>query len=193
MYLLNVTPHSEQSYFILKMITPDDVDSTISCAMPEPDGPGGLHENVTKFMLHGPCSERCQDDKKNCRKGYPQNYREETVMDDGRGWIGIRRPRGGPTYLKGSKLYDSRDVVPYNAYLLIKMACHINVLPFRNLKQARYLFKYITKGVDMVCVEKTYQKFGHRIQVTLIAEIIETQTALNNVINPTESQYVVNG
>jgi hypothetical protein len=151
------------------MVTPDDVDSTISCAMPERDAPGGLHEHVTKFMLHGPCSERCQDDKKNCRKGFPQNYREETVMDDGRGWIGIRRPRGGPTFVKGGKTYDTRDVVPYNPYLLCKMACHINVLPFRNLKQARYLFKYITKGVDMVCVEKTYQRFGHQIQVICYA------------------------
>lgn len=170
------------------METPDDVDLSISCALPDPVDQPELHQFVTKFMLHGPCSERCQDAQKNCRKGHPMKFREETVLDDGRGWIGIKRCRGGPTFRKGGKTYDTRDVVPYSPILLRTMGCHINVLPFRNFKQARYLFKYITKGVDMACVEMTYQKFGHKIQVKFLS--IVKENVIYKCYCLAESQFV---
>lgn len=43
---------------------------------------------------------------------------------------------------------DNRWVVPYNPHLLGKYDCHINVEICSSVKAVKYLYKYITKGVD---------------------------------------------
>jgi hypothetical protein len=146
------------------METPHDVDSLVTCRMPDPVTEKELYGMVTKYMLHH-CNNRCQDDKGKCKKGYPFNFREETTMNDGRGWIGLKRPRGGHVHRVGAKSYDTRHVVPYNAYLLLRFDCHLNVLPFHNLRQARYLFKYLCKGLDCATVEKIMKLFDYIVQV----------------------------
>jgi hypothetical protein len=146
------------------METPDDVDSMVTCAMPDPDKDPVLFDRVTKYMLHE-CKDRCMDPKGFCKKGFPHEFQEETLMSNNNGWIVLKRPRGGPSFTKGTKTYDTRHVVPYNPYLLMRYDCHLNVLPFNNLRQAKYLFKYICKGVDCACVEKTFKLFEHVIQV----------------------------
>lgn len=152
---------------ISQMETPDDVDGFVSCELPDPDLNPELHRRVTKYMLHN-CNGRCLDKDGRCKKGFPHSFREETVMNDGKGWIGLKRARGGATFTKGGTTYDTRHVVPYNPFLLMRYDCHLNVLPFNNLRQARYLFKYICKGVDCACVERTFKLFDHVINVCLI-------------------------
>ena len=51
--------------------------------------------------------------------------------------------------------YDNRWVVPYNAYLLKKFQCHINVEFVGSFLCIRYLYKYIHKGVDVSTVALT--------------------------------------
>jgi hypothetical protein len=145
------------------METPDDVDSLVTCEMPCPVRNPVLHALVKNTMIHV-CNGRCLVNGV-CQKGFPHSFREETVMSDGRGWIALRRPSGGPTATKGGVTYDCRHVVAYNPYLLLKYQCHLNILPFRNLRQARYLFKYICKGVDKACVEKVFELYQHVIRV----------------------------
>lgn len=43
---------------------------------------------------------------------------------------------------------DNRHVVPYNAYLLKKYNCHINVEYVGSIRSVKYLYKYIYKGHD---------------------------------------------
>ena len=50
-------------------------------------------------------------------------------------------------------MIDNRWVVPYNAYLLLKYKCHINVEIVATVGGIKYLFKYIHKGSDRIMVE----------------------------------------
>jgi hypothetical protein len=140
------------------------VDSVVTCRMPDPILEKELFDLVTKHMIHY-CTSRCKDKNGKCKKGYPHNYRQFTVMNDGHGWIAIARPEGGFTFIKNGIVYDCRHVVPFNAYLLLRFRCHLNVLPFHNLRQAKYLFKYLCKGFDHATVEKIMKLFDYMVKV----------------------------
>ena len=45
---------------------------------------------------------------------------------------------------------DNRNVIPYNAFLLKTLNCHINVEYCSSIKSIQYLFKYQYKGNDEV-------------------------------------------
>ena len=54
-------------------------------------------------------------------------------------------------------MLDNRHVVPYNAYLLKRFGCHINVEKVSSLHAVKYLHKYIHKGpprIEMTTVNK---------------------------------------
>ena len=46
----------------------------------------------------------------------------------------------------------NRDVVPYNPYLLLRYNCHINVEKSTSPRNAKYLYKYVTKGPDRAMI-----------------------------------------
>jgi len=153
-------------HFFFQLTDPDDVDSFITNNVPDPVNQPELHELVTTFMFHQECSERCINCVTGkCSKGYPMQFLENTRMDDGRGWVAIKRPEGGHTFKWKGKEYDIRRVVPYNPFLLKTMGCHLNVLPVCSLFQIAYLFKYVCKGLDQADVEFTVKQSGYVIKV----------------------------
>ena len=80
---------------------------------------------------------------------------------------------GQEAYKRGHKI-DNRDVIPYNAYLLQKYQCHINVEKVCSVKALRYIFKYIFKGVDMATYRKaTNRKEGDEPGEEQIADVEE--------------------
>ena len=110
---------------------------------------------VTKHMLHGMCGEGtnapCMAGGK-CCKHFPKAFSEETVMpESGRSPTYRRSHNGRFANVKRGRLhhkfYNSR-VVPFNAWLLRKYRCHINVEIVASSNVPKYLFMYITK-VDM--------------------------------------------
>ncbi|XP_029151663.2 uncharacterized protein [Arachis hypogaea] len=50
---------------------------------------------------------------------------------------------------------DNRNVVPYNAYLLMSYQAHVNVEYCNKSNAIKYLFKYVNKGPDRVAVGVT--------------------------------------
>jgi hypothetical protein len=78
------------------------------------------------------------------------------TTDAENGYPEYKRPNNGRTFLKRVNrrdiILDNRWVVPYNPYLLAKYDCHINVEICSTVKAVKYLYKYITKGVDRAAV-----------------------------------------
>ena len=102
-------------------------------------------------MLHNPCGETfsitdavCMQDGK-CSKDFPKDFSDDTVFSN-KGYPLYRRRDQGHSYEKNSKPLENRWVVPYNAYLLLKYQCHINVEVCVSVKSVQYLFKYCFKG-----------------------------------------------
>jgi len=52
---------------------------------------------------------------------------------------------------------DNCWVVPHNAYVLTKYNAHINVEVYNNIREVKYLSKYIYKGHDHAIIEISRQ------------------------------------
>lgn len=71
---------------------PDLVDEVVSAKIPDPGTPQGrlLHNVVTKYLIHGPCSEDnpnapCmdwRDGKRFCIKDFPQAFSNKTIISN---------------------------------------------------------------------------------------------------------------
>ena len=73
-----------------------------------------------------------------CKSDYPKPVNESTYVDDN-GYTKYRR-----------RTPDDCWVVPYNAELLRKMNCHINIEMSTTVLLIMYLYKYIYKAPDYV-------------------------------------------
>ena len=95
-----------------------------------------------------------------CSKKYPRDYLEQTeVRRDA--YPLYARPNDGRVFERDGEgrhapnLFTNRDVVPYNAYLLAKYNCHINVEICTSVRAVKYLYKYVYKGYDKAHVRVT--------------------------------------
>lgn len=138
-----------------------NLDDIISAEIP-PRGEEGtvqreLYDLVTKYMIHGPCSHGWACWKNDyCSKNFPFEFNDNTTI--GSDYYPLYRRRspenGGNTGTTcGGKQVDNRNVVPYNAYLLLKYRAHINVEYVVSVASIKYLFKYNHKGHDLLTVD----------------------------------------
>ena len=150
--------------------TPGDVDRLVSSEVPDKSLDPHLHHLVETFMVHGPCGALdptcpCMDELGQCSKRFPKASREETEVNVG-GYPAYRRrlrfpPAGVPDapceqWLPrsiGRGEQDSTWVVPFNAFLLTKFECHLNVEVCTSIRAVKYLYKYTYKGPDRACIE----------------------------------------
>ena len=132
-------------------------------------------------------------------------------MDNG--YPKYKRPNNGRTCSKRVKnrlvQVDNRYVVPYNPVLLMRYKCHINVEVCSTVKAVKYLYKYITKGVDRAlaevglhdeikhfqehryvsAIEACYRIFGftlHGNSCTIVRLQLHLPKAQNVVFEPTD-------
>jgi hypothetical protein len=136
-----------------KLEASDSIDAVISAELPDQHKFPKLYAAVCKFMIHGPCGipgiySPCFKDKY-CSKHYPKKFINKTSFDES-GYPVYRRRDLGVTVLKKGVLLDNRSVVPYNASLIMKYQAHVNIEFCNKSNCIKYLFKYITKGVDRV-------------------------------------------
>jgi hypothetical protein len=83
---------------------------------------------------------------------YPRKFQYETVIDINRYPIYQCKNTGHIILVHGVEL-DNRWVVPHNIYLSIKYDAHINVEVCNNIREVKYLFKYVYKGHDRATVK----------------------------------------
>ena len=114
----------------LTFLHPDDkicdahnINSIVSAQLPDPVTQPLLYHTITTCMLHGPCrtvkpKAKCNVNNK-CSKRYPKSFQEHTLLNEN-GYPEYARPNNGRTVEKLGHVYDNRDVVPYNAYLVAK-------------------------------------------------------------------------
>ncbi|CAN0903855.1 hypothetical protein LINGRAHAP2_LOCUS22760 [Linum grandiflorum] len=127
------------------------VNKIISSELPDPLIDLVGYDAVTKFMIHGPCgdsrpSSPCIKNGR-CSKFFPKQFSAETTFDR-TGYVTYQRRETVVTAEKSSTILDNRHVVPYNRDLLVKYQAHINVEVCHKWQLIKYLFKYITKGLD---------------------------------------------
>ncbi|XP_028175843.1 uncharacterized protein LOC114364057 [Ostrinia furnacalis] len=135
-----------------------EIDQFVRADIPPPSEAGGrLRKAVLDHMIHGPCGPPhrtdlpCWDtEKMKCTRYFPKSETAVTYCDD-RGFVHLRRDSKNQATIK----FRNRDVtvsdlwvVPYNAALLLKYDCHINLLAYSARAIVKYLFKYMTKGPD---------------------------------------------
>jgi len=68
-------------------------------------------------------------------------------------------------------MIDSRWVVPYNAYLLLRYNTRINVEYCASVKAVKYLYKYIFKGHDRAVVPLSPDQSSLTVDQTVTDEI----------------------
>lgn len=129
-----------------------EIDEIIKAEIPDQNQDPEGYELVKKHMMHGPCG---LDRPKNscmengiCSKKYPRPFAQSTLTDKNGYIIYRRRDDDGKFVMKGDTRLDNRYVIPHNMALLKKYKAHINVEWCNTSKAIKYLFKYITKGVD---------------------------------------------
>ena len=139
-----------------KLRNRDDIDRIISAELPDVNESPRLHAIVKSCMIHGPCghvrpNSICMDEGV-CTKGYPKEYSAHT-LESVDGYPRYRRRDNGRTIKVMDVELDNRWVVPYNPWLLLKYAAHINVEACMSIKSVKYLYKYVYKGHDCVQLE----------------------------------------
>ena len=130
----------------------DEVDAIISAELPDTEKDPEAYALVTKHMIHGPCGvmnpkSPCMD-KNVCTKKFPRPFNDNTSVDKSGYILYHRRRNENATVVKNGSTLDNTFVVPHNIDLLKKYEAHINVEWCNRTSAVKYLFKYITKGVD---------------------------------------------
>ena len=59
-------------------LTTDDYDKFVCAELPDPEQDPELFGIITKRNLHGPCSDRCQDENGVCKKDYLKIFKAQT-------------------------------------------------------------------------------------------------------------------
>nr|XP_043639114.1 uncharacterized protein LOC122610187 [Erigeron canadensis] len=156
-------PHAHICLFLApanKFPNVSDVDRVISAEIPNQKEDPVLYELVKQFMMHGPCgtdnlSCPCMVQRK-CSKYLPKKWQDETCVDS-EGYPVYKWRNTGNTIEKNGIPLDNRFVVPYNATLLRRYQCYINVEWCNQSGSIKYLFKYVFAS------EATWRIFGFDI------------------------------
>ncbi|XP_071930166.1 uncharacterized protein [Coffea arabica] len=135
-----------------KMHSPEEYDRIVSAELPDRIRSPYIFSLVVKHMLHGPCGSLnpkspCMRQNKKCKNNYPKDFCDFTKHGKSSYPLYRRRDDGNSVMIRDHQL-DNRWIIHYNAYLLAKYDCHINVEVCSAIEAVKYIYKYIYKGHD---------------------------------------------
>ena len=79
---------------------------------------------------------------------------------------------------------DNRNVIPYNAFLLKTLNCHINVEYCSSIKSIQYLFKYKYKGNDQANMQIIQEQQNHdEVECFLNTRYVSSMEATWRIFN----------
>ena len=140
-------PHVHLIVFLhpaVRLSTPERIDQFLSTEFPDEDADPVLHGLVKTHMVHGPCGiahySPCLNDKKECSKGFPKPFQEETEIS-GHSYVKTRRRNTGTTVSVRNVPVDNRSVVSYSPQLLRRYQAHINVECTTGFSAIKYIYK----------------------------------------------------
>ena len=140
-------PHIHLIVFLhpsARLSTPDRIDQFVSTEIPDEKEQPLLHELVKTHMVHGPCGvahySPCLNDKKECSKGFPKPFQQETEIS-GDSYVKTRRRDSGISVNVRGTDVDNRFVVSYSPYLLMRYQAHINVECTTGFNAIKYIYK----------------------------------------------------
>ena len=150
-----------------KIITPETFDDIVSTELPNKDKNPHLYSAGVKHVMHGPCDALnleniCMKRTGQCKNNYPRDFCEQTTIGNDSFPKYKRRDDDASIKVRGKDL-DNRWVVPYNAYLLAKFDCHINVEICSTIKAVKYLYKYINIRGMIVLLSMLLKKIIYKI------------------------------
>ncbi|KAL0758817.1 hypothetical protein Bca101_074967 [Brassica carinata] len=152
----NDRPDIECRVFKMKTPSSEVVDEIISAELLNKEEDPEAYNLVTKHMIHGPCGvinqkSPCMENNV-CTKKYTPPYNGSTSIDKSGDVLYRRRRNENESVVKNGAILNNTFVVPHNIKLLKKYEAHINVEWCNCTSAVKYLFKYITKGVDRASV-----------------------------------------
>ena len=168
-----------------RVFTPELVDSIVVAELPpdpkdtndeaEKKQRERLQTIVLSNMVHGPCGKAkpgspCMENGK-CTKRFPKEFQKQTVVDKDNNYPTYRRrsPKDGGRIIvceKTGRVIDNSWVVPYIPSLSLRINCHINGELCISPKASKYLYGYITKGVDRAMVTTVVEGDQPRDEIT---------------------------
>uniref|UniRef100_A0A0D3BD38 ATP-dependent DNA helicase n=1 Tax=Brassica oleracea var. oleracea TaxID=109376 RepID=A0A0D3BD38_BRAOL len=165
-----------------------DIDRIISAELPDKEKDLETFGLVEQDMIHGPCGKDsktspCMENGV-CTKKFPRSYVTHTQVNDS-GYILYRRRQTEQFVNKGTIKLDNKFVVPHNLQILKKYKAHVNVEWCNKSSAIKYLFKYITKGVDRACFK--LQKTGDQSSQS---ESTKKETPKNEINDYVEGRYL---
>ncbi|UYV73094.1 hypothetical protein LAZ67_10001805 [Cordylochernes scorpioides] len=96
-----------------------------------------------------------------CKKKFPKDLIQSTIMNVD-GYPKYKRRVISEQVYVNSKPINNSWVVPYNAYILLRFNCHINVEICSSVQATpKYLFKYVYKGHDCANIEIREKTLNH--------------------------------
>ncbi|CAG8664149.1 16506_t:CDS:2, partial [Cetraspora pellucida] len=116
------------------------------------------HPNNIYLLASHTLSYRCILKNNQCRWNYSQTIQEQTIIDE-----------QGKVHYQRCTEHDI-NIVPYNAFLLLKLNSHINVEVASTSHVISYLYKYIYKGPDRAMINVQLEE-NNRSEHEIIDEI----------------------
>ncbi|CAN7055635.1 unnamed protein product [Brassica oleracea var. botrytis] len=167
--------------------TASDIDRIISAELPDKEKDPEAYALVEQHMMHDPCGKDrktspCMEEGV-CSKKFPRGYVTHTQINDS-GYVLYRLRNTERFVYKGDIKLDSQYVVPHNIQILKKYKAHVNVEWCNKSSAIKYLFKYITKGVDRA----TFKLQPNAEQSTLLEK--EKEKPRNEINEFVEGRYL---